>query len=387
MKYSTILTQKELEIFTKRLMRKYNRKRRINEKFLLKEKTPLRKALMVFCNVLCWLIIAVCVLICGNVIISKVNNIPPSYLGYSTMKIASGSMRASGFEIGDCVTVHTVDTKTLKPGDIIAFYVYTPSYSQYSYHTTHKLSIAPETQPQLKFLPEQIIGLNTKEIMDASKSKATLVFHEIQEVWEDENGTRWFFNKGSSNATMDMWQIDEHYVLGVYIDTPIATWFASKVGTASTSTMLLKILIIPILITVLYVILTSIRRVGCLLLELDCIEEKRKITDPICVRNKIGLKMSKRDKYKILATAENDDERAEYIKLLWKDGDAPISIKKYYIRKRLMLKPLERLRDINRNCEQMIKDNKSSTYIVKYYVRERAKIQDELATLSKKLKK
>ena len=65
----------------------------------------------------------------------------------------------------------------------------------------------------------------------------------------------------------------------------------------------------------------SLKNIQIAKLELDCVEEKRKITDDICVKNKVGYQMSNKTKYKILAQA-TDENRNEYIKLLWKDGTA-----------------------------------------------------------------
>ena len=120
-------------------------------------------------------------------------------------------------------------------------------------------------------------------------------------------------------------------------------------------------------------------------LELDCIEEKRKITDPICVKNNIGFNMSKKNKYKILAQAKAKD-KLTYISLLWRDGKAPNAIKKYVMRKDLLLRPNRKLLELNRKCEKMFKQGKKSETIARFYLIEKAKIEQEQQALRNRLK-
>ena len=76
----------------------------------------------------------------------------------------------------------------------------------------------------------------------------------------------------------------------------------------------------------------------------------------------------------------------EYISLLWQEGTAPSSIKKFYLRKEINLSSIEKLRDINRECEKMFKENVPMTKIAKYYRDERAKVEKEQEAYKQTLK-
>ena len=121
-------------------------------------------------------------------------------------------------------------------------------------------------------------------------------------------------------------------------------------------------------------------------LEYDVVEEKRKLTEDICVENKIGFRMSEETKYKVLAVAP-PDEKLLYITLLWEDADYNHnSLKKYYLRKQLYLRPITKLRNINRACEQMFKDGVDPYKIAKYYTTGKKQIQKEQEAYKKRIK-
>jgi hypothetical protein len=145
------------------------------------------------------------------------------------------------------------------------------------------------------------------------------------------------------------------------------------------------LLTIPAFVMLIIMIFYFIKHIQIAKLELDCVEEKRKITDPICVKNKVGYQMSRKTKYKILAQA-TDKNREEYIKLLWKDGHLPNSVKKYYLRKRILLKPMEDKLKLNRECEKKFKRGVKPTTIAKYYLAEKAKIEKREAEIRKRIK-
>ena len=86
--------------------------------------------------------------------------------------------------------------------------------------------------------------------------------------------------------------------------------------------------------------------------------------------------MSNKTKYKILAQA-TDENREEYMKLLWKDGLAPKSIKKYYLRKKVLLNTNRDLLKLNRECEDMFKAGEKPTKIAKHYLLEKQKIEEK----------
>ena len=366
--------------YLKVLDKKYTKVRHINEQYLQKTKRPWQKVLSIAFNVFCVLILFVMGVFCVNLFNAKAQNTPVSLFGYSALKVASGSMTASGFEVGDAVMVHAVDTNTLSAGDIIAFY----AYNSVMYDITPVETSSQK--PQYKYSFNLFLGIQTPQIKNAALSGTKLVFHQIIGVYQDVNGQRYFKTKGTSNSSEDVWLISSEHVLGVYVNSGIATFMSKVLSVGSSQTMFLVALIIPILILCVMIIRVCFHNIQIVKLELDCVEEKRKITDPICVKHKVGLRMDKKSKFKILATAPND-EKAQYANLLWSENQMPRYVRVYCLKHTAMLAPLQKLRDINRECEKMYKQGISLDAISKYYAKERAKIDDQIKLRYKRLMK
>ena len=81
-----------------------------------------------------------------------------------------------------------------------------------------------------------------------------------------------------------------------------------------------------------------------------------------------------------------ENEIDEYIKLLWKDGKAPNSVKKYYRRKRLLISTNQRLLKLNRECEAMLKNGVKPKTIAMHYLTEKEKIETHSQNIKKRLK-
>ena len=314
--------QKVIEQTAQKLQNKYKKKRNVNESLLYK-KTKWYRALSITLNVLCLIVVILSAMIFFSIINCKAQNVAPSFAGFSSMKIASGSMRESGFEVGDVVVARSVDTKTLKAGDIIAYYHYSVSENEFT--TDGLINITEQskefnTKYSLSFA--KFFGVQPAEIQEAAHAGSSIIFHEIINVYEAADGTRWFQTKGSSNLNADAWYVSEEMVVGVYSNSGFANMFGSIIGAFSSSAASVFIILIPLLIMGVLIMLEFLRDIQILKLQLDVIEEKRKITDPICVKNEVGYHMDLKSKYKVLAQADDKDKN-EYIALLWKDGTVP----------------------------------------------------------------
>ena len=87
-----------------KLQKQYYKRRKINEKYINK-KSPLKKAISIVFDFALIAVALFCGLVCFCNVSSRMQNLPPSIGGYMAMQIVSGSMRASGCEIGDSVMV------------------------------------------------------------------------------------------------------------------------------------------------------------------------------------------------------------------------------------------------------------------------------------------
>ena len=121
-----------------KLQEKYYKKRKINE-FFLRKKTPIQKAMTILVDFFAVMLAVTCGFMCFCNIASRVQGLTPSIAGYSTLRVISGSMRASGFEVDESVMVRCVEIDSLKEGDIIAFYEYRQSAKKFDKLDTQKI--------------------------------------------------------------------------------------------------------------------------------------------------------------------------------------------------------------------------------------------------------
>lgn len=376
--------QKLINTTAKKLEKKYSKTRVVDEKKLLREKKWWQRALTYTLNAVLAFFIVFVASFSVSVVISKLNNTVPNYAGYSVLRIVSGSMTASGFQIGQTIVVQSVDTDTLNVGDDIAFYVYQKNYSRYNSKKAH---LVTEDNGATKSKVElgNFIGIHSTAITEAAKANSKIVFHKIMEIYEDENGERWFKTKGTSNGSMDSWITSEQLIVGKYTDSGFAMTLASVLSMLTNNAIALMVAImLPFIVLALMIGAGFIKDIELAWLELDVVEEKRKLTDEICVKHKIGIRMDKKTKYKVLAQAK-PEERMTYMALLWGKGEVPASVRKYYLRKELLLKKNQQLLELNRECQQMFKDGVSATKIATHYNKEKDKIEKENEKRTKRL--
>ena len=276
---------------------------------------------------ICFLLVLVGILFSIVSFNCKNQNTPPSMFGYSNLQVVSGSMVKSGFNIGDNVLVRATNTDTLKDGDIIAFYDYYPSYKNFD--ITGCKRIMPDTISDKTYEVsfKQAFGFYSDEIKTAAKAESTLVFHHIRNVWEDENGVRWFQTYGSSNTVDDTWWIREDYILGSYVDTDSASILSHVLNWLSSTLALLLSLLLPMIILTGFILTDCITEIKNTFLEADVLDGIRQITDPKCIKRNIGFGMNKKNKLKIYKLAITPEEKAVYASLLWKKDQMPANIK------------------------------------------------------------
>lgn len=374
--------QQLLNKTAKELHEKYNKQRKIHERFL-KKKTPTQKVFSIFFDVLCILLLVVGFVVCFSTINTTINGYMPSFAGYSNLVVVTGSMVDSGYEIGDVVIIHSVDTDTLNVDDKIAFYVYWPSVSNFDVNQAKNVSSKTSKTKYTLSIP-QLFGFQTEEVKQATGVGSKLIFHHIREIYVDEHGERWFKTYGSSNSSDDVWCVNENYVVGIEDDGVVAKSAIGLVHLAS-KPQGIAIIGIPAGILLIVLVFTFLKNIQIAKLEFDCVEEKRRITDEICVKNKVGLQMGTKAKFKILAQA-TDENREEYIKLLWKDGEMPFNIKKYYMRRKLLLNTNKDLLKLNRTCEIMFKQGENPKLIAQHYLSEKTKIENRSESIRKRIK-
>lgn len=374
----------DVEKLIKKLDKKYNKKRTINERLLEKPRKTWQHIMTIVLDIVFGALVIFSGLFCFNILNNRAQGTPASFFGYSAMRVVSGSMMPN-YKIGDAIMVHSVQTHTLQVGDNIAFYVQGESAKMYETRLLSPVSNAErDVQYSTNFM--QMFGIQSVDIRTAALNGCTLVFHQIIAIEQDEEGLWWFTTKGTNNSTADNWHIEERYVVGVIVESWAAQWLAGVLNSTSSSWLFLGLLMIPIILLAVMLIYESMVDVQVAKLEMDCIEEKRKITDPICVKNKIGLHLDQKDKFKILAQAPVGEE-TRYANLLWGEENVPNIVKQYFVKQRTLLLPLEKLRDINRECEKMLREGAPIQKIGQFYYTAKSQLNDELSSKYKSLAK
>lgn len=377
--------EKTIKKTAKELNTKFTKKRKIKEYLLHKELSKTKKILLSITDVFLILFCVMCFIFGFNSCIFRINKVPPTLFGYSNMTIISDSMLADGFETGETIVVRKINTKTLNIGDNIAFYLYGNNYQQFDINSSVVVNKEPtKHKHNVPFL--QLVGFPSPKIKEAINENSKLIFHKITQIYKDESGELWFKTKGSSNQYEDPWFVSESMVFGVHANSTTANAIENILTFASNNLYVILLLSLSLLMLLILIVVDCARKLEVCKLIQDCIEEKRKITDSICVKNNVGFNMDKRTKLKILAQA-SDENRSEYVALLWEDGIAPTSIRKYVIRRQFLLKSMQKKLELNRECEKMFHNGVKPEKIATHYLKEKSKLDKVEQKYNKLLKK
>ena len=133
-----------------------------------------------------------------------------------------------------------------------------PDYADFNLENATRID--NQTIDKTKFVHTfvSLFGVQTKEITNAAKSGATLVIHHVREVYEDENGMRWFKTYGSSNESDDSWFISEKMIVGLYSNDGFAL-FVSKTITLFSSTIGIIVIIGLVLMLASLIIVENVK--------------------------------------------------------------------------------------------------------------------------------
>ena len=255
-------------------------------------------------------------IVCMIVFMDRRQNEVPSFFGVSVVRVLSGSMKASGFDIGDNVLVKKIAVDEIWEGDIIAF------YSKYDkvdndlsmYNKLTKLN-SQDDEIVVSNPPVVIEGRSTVE--DAQEQKCRVVFHEVKEVWCAENGTRFFKTKGTSNGDYDTYKIREDFVIGRYIETSVflrnsIKWISSPIG-------MIVLVCLPLGILIILQSLSLIEQINFIVIEKKLLSGKMHWSDSEAMRLIKSGEMEEIAKIIYLGNIK-EDEREMLFDELWLVG-------------------------------------------------------------------
>lgn len=338
----------------------------MKKKVKYKDLTPARKFYRIISKVIDIVMIPVMVLAifcCFVMFNAKRQNLVPNILGYSLVVPVSPSMVASGFEPGKTVLVRTANPKGLQVGDIIAYYRYTAAnrgVNPYSY----PVYVAPENESKYADLTfDLLIGNRNVEMQIAGAAQTDIIFHQIVDIRQDNNGTLWFKTKGTSNATADSWWVRGEYIVGVYDEVPpiihsLVTFVGSVDG-------IIYLVIIPIAIIMFMLALEFIDNWDRYEMEQKLVKGEIYLTDKMCVKKNIGFDMTPKNKLIVLSRASVEDMQL-YAKLMWKTKDMPKGLMKHILKQRWSSEEEQKLKETRQKAEIEYLAKKSPEIITEY---------------------
>ncbi len=378
-----------------KLKNKYSRESKINEQKLCGEESVAKKSIRIVLSIFVLLLVMICALLCISALLNSIHNTPNQLFGVFSIQSSSDVMSKEEIEIdnntypsgisnGDKLTFHKVNPRSLQKGDIIAFYTYTPSITVAN--TLQKSEVAPALPTQQLITPLPAFwGFSSSTVYTAAKNGATLNIRHVTKLLADESGKWWFQTQASQNASPDLWFIDEDYILGVNVPT---TQYSTALGIVSfvySVGGLIIIMLIPIAVIAGMCVQSDIYKKQLKTLELDVIEQKRKLTDKICVINKIGFRMDEPTKLKVLSQAQKS-EMNTYISLLWRDGKKPQKAIEYAHKNKLKLYPTRKLCALNNECETRYQNGEDIDEISKHYLDTKTQIYEQKKNIKQKRK-
>lgn len=210
-----------------------------------KETTSFGKVLGIITDILLIPVIILSLFTSFVMLNAKSENKVVSILGYSVVKILSGSMVDAGYEIGDFTMIKKVNTDNLRIGDDIAFYRFFDSNDP----SESRLTLIED----FNNLPEitsdkSVVGKTTQE--DAISRKASIIFHRIEAVYMADDGTRFFKTKGVSNDDPDPFLIRDEFVVGKNVIN--SHFLMDALGFCSTSMGMIVLVIVPLSILIFF---------------------------------------------------------------------------------------------------------------------------------------
>ena len=209
----------------------------------LEKKRTINKVFRLILDVFCAILIVVALFVSIGFFISACQGTPTCCFGVSRFTITSPSMVASGFNVGDNIAIRKVDTSTVKQGDKIAYYLFDKSINKFDVNICIKVD--NDTIGDTKFDNSigSWLGIASHDMVEASKANATKIFHEVVEIFLDDNGVRWFKTKGTSNDSDDGYFVEDKMVIGIYDEGEFAKFLSSFAGGLSSPYVTVALLV------------------------------------------------------------------------------------------------------------------------------------------------
>lgn len=302
-----------------------------------------------------------------------------SMFGYSPVRVLSGSMIASGFEINEVVMIKETNTKSLKVGDIIAFYVYTRDIPSSIDPYTYDVYVAPDgISERAPFTFDKFIGKKNDLQMAAGKAHESIWFHKIVDIRIDDNGDLWIKTWGTSNKDAygapiyDSFWTREDLVVGKYVET--SPFLSACLGFLGSNTGIVFLVIVPLGILLIVLAIQFIDAYDRYSMEKKIRKDSIKVTDDLSIKKQIGYDLSSETKIMVLNNEKDAIKKQEAINLMWKKGEAPKPIIKYIKKQDWRDREEQKYKQQLAALQDLYKATKNPKYINEYQ-----RLKDEFA--------
>lgn len=268
-----------------------------------KKRKTFGKILGILTDILIYPIIALSLVVSFVMLNSKQDNKVYSVLGVSIVKILSGSMIAGGFNVDDIVIITQTNTDNLRVGDIIAFYRYSDANDPFQ-NTLTKIEDFDNLPPITS--SERVCGNKTQN--DAIEAESPVIFHRIINIYQAQDGTRFFETQGDSNSTADSFYTREDFIVGKYFTTP--RWLTSAFSFCATPKGMIILVIIPLSFLIFLQLLEIFEIINALIIEKKVLNLEMSYDCEESIKNNIGFDMRDYDKvyfYDIMPESEKNN--------------------------------------------------------------------------------
>jgi len=311
-----------------------------------------------------------------NNIYTHINKLPTSFCGTFSLRVSSTSLEESDLYEDDNIFVRKVVTDTLKREDVIVFYVDDNSLEKFNEVSKEVIEVNGETSYDMSI--STFFSIQNKYILDAAKNGKKMVIHHIKEIYEDENGERWFVTYGSSNIDYDRgWVINENYVLGKYDKSEMASTYTFILNTIFSSSWYYVIIVGFIAILVSYILSIYIQYIKKLHLQDKLLKGEIKVYDDVCLKNNILKSLSKRELLLLIVRSKGEDNLKQ-LAYIYKVGLMSESIKEYVIKREIILFVDTFNKRLIEDCVRKKEEGETEDKISKYYLAEKSKIEKNI---------
>lgn len=294
-----------------------------------------------------------------------------SIFGYSPVRVLSGSMVASGFEINEVVMIKDINTKALKVGDIIAFYVYTRDIPASVDPYTYDVYVAPDgISERAPFTFDKFIGNKNELQTAAGKAHESIWFHKIVDIRIDDEGKLWIKTWGTSNKDAygtpiyDSFWTREDLVVGKYAE--ISPFLSTCLGFLGSNTGIVFLVIIPLGILLIILAIQFIDAYDRYSMEKKIRKDAIKVTDKLSVKKQIGYDLSSETKIMVLNNEKDNLKKQEAINLMWKKEESPKPIIKYIKKQDWREREEQKYKQRLAALQDLYKATKNPKYINEY---------------------